>query len=45
VVSTETVKTHVRHVLEKLGVRSKADLRLLLLDMGIRWWQDDGNPA
>jgi RNA polymerase sigma factor (sigma-70 family) len=39
VVSTETVKTHVRHVLEKLGVRSKADLRLLLLNLGIRWWE------
>jgi RNA polymerase sigma factor (sigma-70 family) len=38
VVSIETVKTHVRHVLEKLGVRSKADLRLLLLNLGIRWW-------
>lgn len=39
VVSVETVKTHVRHVLEKLGVRSKADLRLLLLNLGIRWWE------
>lgn len=39
VISPETVKTHVRHVLEKLGVRSKADLRLLLLDLGIRWWK------
>jgi DNA-binding NarL/FixJ family response regulator len=39
VVSIETVKTHVRHVLEKLGVRSKADLRLLLLNLGIRWWE------
>ena len=41
VVSVETVKTHVRHVLEKLGVRSKADLRLLLLNLGIRWWEND----
>lgn len=39
VVSPETVKTHVRHVLEKVGLRSKADLRLLLLDLHIRWWQ------
>ena len=39
VVSIETVKTHVRHVLEKLGVHSKADLRLLLLNLGIRWWE------
>jgi RNA polymerase sigma factor (sigma-70 family) len=40
VLSPETVKTHVRHVLEKLGVGSKADLRLLLLDLGIRWWEE-----
>jgi DNA-binding NarL/FixJ family response regulator len=39
VVSPETVKTHVRHVLEKFNVRSKADLRLLLLDLGVRWWE------
>lgn len=39
VVSPETVKTHVRHALEKLSVRSKAELRLLLLDLGIRWWE------
>jgi RNA polymerase sigma factor (sigma-70 family) len=40
VLSPETVKTHVRHVLEKLGIGSKADLRLLLLDLGIRWWEE-----
>ncbi len=40
VLSPETVKTHVRHVLEKLNVGSKADLRLLLLDLGIRWWEE-----
>jgi len=39
VISPETVKTHVRHVLEKFCVRSKADLRLLLLDLGVRWWE------
>lgn len=39
-ISPETVKTHVHHVLEKLGVRSKTDLRLLLLNLGIRWWED-----
>ena len=35
-ISTETVKTHVRHVLEKFGATSKADLRLRLrrLDLG-----------
>ena len=30
VVSPETVKTHVRHVLGKLGVSRKAELRVLL---------------
>jgi DNA-binding NarL/FixJ family response regulator len=30
IVSTETVKTHVRHVLDKLDLASKADLRLIL---------------
>lgn len=39
VISSETVKTHVRNALGKFGVRSKADLRLLLLDLGIRWWE------
>jgi DNA-binding NarL/FixJ family response regulator len=38
-ISTETVKTHMRNVLDKFEVHSKADLRLLLLDLGIRWWQ------
>lgn len=42
VISPETVKTHLRHALGKLGLRSKAELRLLLLDLGIRWW--DRNP-
>jgi RNA polymerase sigma factor (sigma-70 family) len=45
VVSVETVKTHVRHVLEKLGVHSKADLRLLLLNLGIRWWEGSAADA
>lgn len=39
VVSPETVKTHVAHVLEKLGVRSKVDLQVLFLDLRVRWWQ------
>jgi DNA-binding CsgD family transcriptional regulator len=38
-ISVETVKTHVRHVLDKFGVRSKADLRLLFIDLGMRWWE------
>jgi DNA-binding NarL/FixJ family response regulator len=37
-ISTETVKTHMHNVLDKFDVHSKADLRLLLLDLGIRWW-------
>lgn len=43
VISPETVKTHVAHVLDKLGLRSKAELRILLLDLGIRWWEEDGS--
>jgi DNA-binding CsgD family transcriptional regulator len=39
IVSPETVKTHVAHVLEKFGVRSKAELRVRLLDLGVRWWE------
>jgi RNA polymerase sigma factor (sigma-70 family) len=35
-VSPETVKTHVAHVLEKLRLRSKVELRVLLLDLGER---------
>lgn len=41
VVSPETVKTHIRHVLEKFDIASKADLRVLLLDLKIRWWEVD----
>jgi DNA-binding CsgD family transcriptional regulator len=36
VVSPETVKTHVTHVLHKLGVRSKVDLRVFALDLELR---------
>lgn len=39
VISPETVKTHVRHVLDKFNVNSKADLRLLFIDLGVRWWE------
>jgi RNA polymerase sigma factor (sigma-70 family) len=41
VISEETVKTHVHNALTKFGLRKKSDLRLLLLDLGLRWWQDD----
>lgn len=43
VISPETVKTHVRHVLDKLGARSKADLRLLLLELGVKG--DESDPG
>ena len=35
VVSPETVKTHVRHTLDKFGLRSKAELRLMLRDLQV----------
>jgi RNA polymerase sigma factor (sigma-70 family) len=41
IISEETVKTHVHNALSKFGLRKKSDLRLLLLDLGLRWWQDD----
>ena len=41
IISPETVKTHVRRVLEKFTLHSKADLRLLLLDLGVRWWEGE----
>lgn len=44
VVSPETVKTHVRNVLEKFEAHSKAELRVLLVDLGVRWWQTDPDP-
>jgi DNA-binding NarL/FixJ family response regulator len=36
VVSPETVKTHITHVLHKLGVRSKVELRVFALDVDLR---------
>jgi DNA-binding NarL/FixJ family response regulator len=41
VVSPETVKTHVRHILEKFDAASKADLRVRLLDLRLRWWDPE----
>jgi len=40
-VSPETVKTHVAHILEKLRLRSKVELRVLLQEPGGRNWQGD----
>ncbi len=45
VVSPETVKTHVRHTLEKLGVRSKPELRLRLAEIGAPPWPDPAPPT
>lgn len=42
VISPETVKTHIRHVLEEFDLGSKTDLRVLLLDLGVRGWRIDG---
>jgi RNA polymerase sigma factor (sigma-70 family) len=41
VISPETVKSHVRSVLSKFGLHSKSDLRMLLLDLGLRWWRQE----
>ncbi len=43
VISIETVKTHVRNILEKFEAGSKSELRVLLLDLGVRWWQAAGS--
>lgn len=45
VISVETVKTHVRNVLEKFEAGSKSELRVLLLDLGVRWWQAGGSSS
>ncbi len=44
VVSPETVKTHVHNVLENFEASSKAELRVLLLDLGVRWWETGAAP-
>ncbi len=41
VISPETVKTHLARVLGRFDVHSKAELRLLLLDLGVRWGEGD----
>jgi len=39
-ISPETVKTHVRHILEKFQVHSKLALRLMLSDWDFSNWYD-----
>jgi DNA-binding CsgD family transcriptional regulator len=39
-VSPETVKTHIRNVLYKFNLHSKADLRFLLSDWDFSSWAD-----
>lgn len=39
-ISPETVKTHVRHILEKFQVRSKLSLRLTLSDWDFSEWHE-----
>lgn len=43
VVSPETVKTHMRHILRKFGLNSRRDLRALLegWDLGV-WTEESG---
>jgi two-component system response regulator NreC len=40
VISPETVKTHVRNVLRKFGLHSKAELRQALVDWDFSVWSD-----
>jgi DNA-binding NarL/FixJ family response regulator len=42
--SPETVKTHVRNVLAKLGARSKAELRQALGEWDFSAWMGAGRP-
>jgi DNA-binding CsgD family transcriptional regulator len=44
VISPETVKTHIHHILEKLGVRAKAELRLRLFEAGLRPAASEWSP-
>jgi DNA-binding NarL/FixJ family response regulator len=39
-ISPETVKTHVRHILEKFQVRSKLSLRMVLSDWDFSEWHE-----
>lgn len=41
VVSVETVRTHMRSVLQKLDLHSKAELRLMYVDWDFSRWLED----
>jgi DNA-binding CsgD family transcriptional regulator len=41
VVSPETVKTHVRHLLRKFNLRSRRELRARLKDWDLSEWRED----
>jgi DNA-binding NarL/FixJ family response regulator len=40
VISPETVKTHIRNILRKWGLRSKVELRQALADWDFQAWHD-----
>ncbi len=41
VISVNTVRSHMRNVLDKYGVTSKADLRLILADWNFEGWEEE----
>lgn len=44
-VSSDTVKTHVRHILEKLGVRGRTQAMLVAMRLGLVEQSADSTPA
>jgi len=45
VVSPETIKTHVSHLLRKFGLRSRRELRTRLKDWDLSEWRNAGNDG
>jgi len=45
VLSPETIKTHVRHILRKFNISSRRELRRLLADWDLRPWLTDERTA
>jgi len=43
VISPETIKTHVSHLLRKFGLRSRRELRTRLKDWDLSEWRSVGN--